>query len=117
MEEQEHALEMERRRLSELQLGRKNMINRQLNGYGVEDLNALEGKTINLRIQVGLDWLVCSVFKFKSGFLYQLLRGFEMYAQRVLAIIIVVVVPMSPAQRQGLFNVYLKYNFSGLSQS
>lgn len=50
MEEQEHALEMERRRLSELQLGRKNMINRQLNGYGVEDLNALEGKTINLRI-------------------------------------------------------------------
>ncbi|CAO2833655.1 unnamed protein product [Amaranthus hypochondriacus] len=42
MEEQEHALEMERRRLSELQLGRKNMINRQLNGYGVEDLNALE---------------------------------------------------------------------------
>ena len=47
MEEQEHALEMERRRLSELQLGRKNMINRQLNGYGIEDLNTLEGKTFN----------------------------------------------------------------------
>lgn len=42
MEEQEQALEMERRRLSELQFGHNNMLNRQFIGYGMEDLNALE---------------------------------------------------------------------------
>ncbi|KNA20033.1 hypothetical protein SOVF_056110 isoform B [Spinacia oleracea] len=42
MEEQEHAIERERRRISELQLGRKNMINRQFMGYGMEELSAFE---------------------------------------------------------------------------
>ncbi|XP_021740657.1 zinc finger CCCH domain-containing protein 18-like isoform X1 [Chenopodium quinoa] len=42
MEEQEQILEMERRRLSELQFGRKNMINRQFIGHGMDELNAFE---------------------------------------------------------------------------
>lgn len=50
MEEQEHAIERERRRISELQLGRKNMINRQFMGYGMEELSAFEGETLLLHI-------------------------------------------------------------------
>lgn len=42
MEEQEQALDMERRRLSELQIERKNFINWQLIGYGMEELYGLE---------------------------------------------------------------------------
>lgn len=46
MEEQEQALDMERRRLSELQIERKNFINWQLIGYGMEELYGLEGENV-----------------------------------------------------------------------
>ncbi|XP_074290956.1 zinc finger CCCH domain-containing protein 18-like isoform X1 [Silene latifolia] len=51
MEQQEQALEMERRRLSELQFGRKNMQNRQFIGYGMEEQQSLEDAPIFSSVQ------------------------------------------------------------------
>ncbi|KAH9607207.1 hypothetical protein KSS87_021273 [Heliosperma pusillum] len=51
MEQQEQALEMERRRLSELRFVRKNIRNRHFIGYDMEDVNSFEGASKYTRME------------------------------------------------------------------